>query len=46
MCSKSCICLEQDIGTHLGSGLNSVAENLEGAFIQIGEGTAERAGNR
>ncbi|XP_023343870.1 E3 ubiquitin-protein ligase RNF34 [Eurytemora carolleeae] len=34
----------KDIGTHLGSGLNSVAENLEGAFIQIGEGTAERAG--
>jgi len=34
----------KDIGTTLESSLQNVAENLEGAFITIGEGTAERAG--
>ena len=34
----------KDIGSTLESGLHNVAENLEGAFIQLGEGTAERAG--
>jgi len=35
----------KDIGTTLESSLQNVAENLEGAFITIGEGTAERAGS-
>jgi hypothetical protein len=34
----------KDISSHLGTGLHTVAENLEGAFIQLGEGTATRAG--
>jgi len=34
----------KDIGSTLESGLQNVAENLEGAFITLGEGTAERAG--
>ena len=34
----------KDISSTLESGLQNVAENLEGAFVTLGEGTAERAG--
>ncbi len=34
----------KDISIHLGNGVQSVADNLEGAFIQFGSDTAERAG--
>ena len=34
----------KDISSTLENGLQNVAENLEGAFVTLGEGTAERAG--
>jgi len=34
----------KDITSTLETGLQNVAENLEGAFVNLGEGTAERAG--
>ena len=34
----------KDIGSHVGTGIQSVAENLEDAFIQFGSDTAHRAG--
>jgi len=34
----------KDISSHLGSGIQNVAENLEDAFIQFGSDTAHRAG--
>ena len=34
----------KDISSTLETGLQNVAENLEGAFVTLGEGSAERAG--
>ena len=34
----------KDISSTLENGLQNVAENLEGAFVTLGEETAERAG--
>ena len=34
----------KDITSTLETGLQNVAENLEGAFVTIGETTADRAG--
>jgi len=34
----------KDITSTLETGLQNVAENLEGAFVTLGEGTADRAG--